>query len=74
MFNGLPWWLSSKESACHAGDACSTRALGKIPWRRTWQPMSQTRGNVLAWRIPQTEEPGRLQGMGLQMSRTQFRD
>ena len=31
----LPWWLSGKESAC------STRFrpwVGKIPWRRKWQP------------------------------------
>ena len=37
---GFPWWLSSKECACSAGDA---RDLGsvlvrKIPWRRGWQP------------------------------------
>jgi len=25
-----------------------------------------TRSNILAWRIPWTEEPGRLQSMGLQ--------
>ena len=30
--------------------------VGKIPWRREWQPHS----NILAWRIPQTEEPGGL--------------
>ena len=26
--------------------------IGKIPWRREWQP------SILAWRIPRTEEPG----------------
>ena len=25
-----------------------------------------THSNILAWRIPRTEEPGRLQSMGLQ--------
>ena len=34
----LPWWLSSKESAC----LCRRRGLhpwvGKSPWRRKWQP------------------------------------
>ena len=25
-----------------------------------------THSNILAWRIPQTEEPGKLQSMGLQ--------
>ena len=34
---GLPWWLSTKESACKAGDASSIW-VGKIPWRRAWQP------------------------------------
>ena len=34
----------------------------KIPWRRNWQPDS----NILARRMPQTEEPGGLQSMGLQ--------
>ena len=34
---GLPWWLSSKESACQAGDAISI-SVRKIPWRRKRQP------------------------------------
>ena len=36
--------------------------VGKIPWRRKWQPTLGT----LAWKIPWTEKPGRLQSMGLQ--------
>ena len=49
---GLPQWLSSKESACDAKDVGDTSSrVGKIPWRRAWQP---TPG-----RIPWTEEPGR---------------
>ena len=41
LFSGLPWWLSGKDSACNAG---SFRRhgfnpwVGKIPWRRAWQP------------------------------------
>ena len=34
-------------------------------WRRKWQPMA-THSSILAWRIPWTEEPGRLQSTGLQ--------
>ena len=30
--------------------------VGKIPWRRKWQPTV----SILAWRIPWTEEPGGL--------------
>ena len=42
------------------------RSLGReISWRRKWQP------SILAWKIPWTEEPGRLQFMGSQ-SRTQL--
>ena len=29
--NGLPWWLSGKESACKAGDAGSVLGLGRCP-------------------------------------------
>ena len=32
--------------------------VGKIPWRRKWQP------STLAWKIPWTEESDRLQSMG----------
>ena len=34
--------------------------VGKIPWRRIWQPTPL----ILAWRIPWTEEPGRLRSIG----------
>ena len=56
---------SGKEPACQ----CSRHKIrgfnpwvGKIPWRREWQPTS-------AWRIPWTEEPGRLQSIGSQRVR-----
>ena len=32
-----------------------------VPWRRKWQPNS----SILTWKIPWTEEPDRLQYMGL---------
>ena len=38
---GILWWLSSKEFACSArgaGDAGPVPWVGKIPWRRKWQP------------------------------------
>ena len=31
MYQGLPRWLSSKESACNAGDAGSTPGSGRSP-------------------------------------------
>ena len=62
----LPRWLSSKESACQKKkkkkeSACQCRRrgfnpwVGKIPWRRKWQPT-----RFLAWEIPWTEEPGSM--------------
>ena len=36
--------------------------VGKIPWRRKWQ----THFSILVWRIPWTEEPGKLQSIGSQ--------
>ena len=47
---GLPWWLSSKESACNAGN------LGLIPGLE--DPLEKgkaTHSSVLAWRVPWTE-------------------
>ena len=35
---GLPWWLSSQESACNARDAGLNPWVGKITRRRKWQP------------------------------------
>ena len=36
--NGLPRWLSGKESACHCKRHRFNPWVGKIPWRRIWQP------------------------------------
>ena len=38
---------------------------GKMPWRRVWQPIP----GFLPGEFPWTEEPGRLQSMGLQRVR-----
>ena len=56
FFQGLPWWLSGKESACNAGDAGSVPELGRSPGGG-----HDNHSSTLAWRIPWTEEPGRLQ-------------
>ena len=36
IIDGLPWWLSGKESSCNAGEPSSIPGL--IPWRKEWQP------------------------------------
>ena len=35
---GLPGCLDGKESACSVRDLSSIPQVGKIPWRREWQP------------------------------------
>ena len=44
--------------------------VGKIPWRRELA----THPSILAWKTPWTEEPDRLQSMGLQKSQAQLSD
>ena len=58
---GFPRWLSGKDSACQSRRHRFNPWVGKIPWRRKWQPTP-----ILAWRFPWTEEPGRLPSMGSQ--------
>jgi len=35
---GLPWWLRGKESACLCRRCQFDPWVGKIPWRKKWQP------------------------------------
>ena len=58
---------SGKESACSAGD---TREAGLIPGSgKSSRVGMATHSSILAWENPWTEEPGRLQPMGLQRVR-----
>ena len=50
-----------KESACSAGDPASV--FGSEDPLAKWMA---THSSIFAWRIPWTEEPGRLQPLGLQ--------
>ena len=64
-----PGGLDGKVSACNVGDPGSIPGLnplvGKIPWRRNWQPTPV----LLPEKIPWMVEPGRLQSMGSQRVR-----
>ena len=53
-----------KESTCNAGDPSSTPGL-----ERSLEKGMSTHSSILAWRIPWTEEPVRLQPMGSQRVR-----
>ena len=54
-----------KESASNEGDPGSIPGLGKIPLEKEMATLS----SIFAWRIPWTEEPGRLPSMELQRVR-----
>ena len=55
---GFPGGSDDKESDCNAVD------LGSIPGLKGYlEEGMATHSSILAWRIPWTEEPGRLQSM-----------
>ena len=58
----LPWQLSGKVFSCNARDTGLIRGSGRSP------------GGGQFSRIPWTEEPGRLQSMGLQRTRHNWSD
>ena len=55
----LPCISDSKGSACNTRDPGSTTGLG-----RSLEKGMAIHSSILAWRIPWTEESGRLQFMG----------
>ena len=59
-----PGGSDSKESACNMGGLGSVPGLGGSPGEGNGNPLW-----YLAWRIPWTEEPGRVQFMGSQRVR-----
>ena len=59
--DNFPGGSDGKESACNAGDW--VQSLGRE------DPLEEgmtTHSSILAWRIPRTEESGRLQSIGSQ--------
>ena len=54
---GFPGGASGKESTCQSGDA---------GWEDPLEKEMATLSSILAWIIPWTEEPGKLQSMGSQ--------
>ena len=61
---GFPSGSEGKEFACNAGD---TRDTDSIPGSgRSLEEEMATHSSILAWKIPWTEEPGRLQSMASQ--------
>ena len=58
---GFPGGSNGKESACNAGDLGSIPGLGNL-----LEKEMAAHPSILAWIIPRTEEPGRLQSTGSQ--------
>jgi len=64
IYLGFSGGSDDKEYTCSAGDLRSIPSC-EDPLEKGWLPNS----SILAWRIPWTEQPGRLQSMGLQRVR-----
>ena len=58
---GFPGGSGGKESACHTGD---------LGWEDPLEQEMTTHSSILAWRIPWTEEHGKLQSKGISESLT----
>ena len=68
---GFPGGSDGKESACDVGDPGSNPGSGRSPGRE--DPLEKevaTHSNILAWRIPWTEEPGGYSSQGHKESDT----
>ena len=61
---GFPDDSGGKEPACNAGDTGSISELGRSPGEGNGHPLQYS-----CLEIPWTEEPGKLQPMGLQRIR-----
>ena len=66
IITGLPRWCRAKESACQ----CKRLGFDLLSWEDPLEKGMATHPSVLVWEIPQTEEPGRVQSMGLQRNWT----
>ena len=62
-FFGLPWWLRQSRICLQC------RRLGFDPWVGNLKKGMVTHSSILTWRIPWTQDPGRLQSLGLQRDR-----
>ena len=59
---GIPGSSAAKYLPVNAGDLGSISRFGEDPLEKGMA----THSSILAWKIPWTEEAGRLQSMGLQ--------
>ena len=60
----FPGGLDGKASVYNAGDLGSIPGLGRSPGEISLENEMAIHSSTIAWKIPWTEEPGRLQFMG----------
>ena len=65
FYIGLPWWLRRVKYLSTMRETW-VRALG---WGDPLEKEMAIHSSTIAWKIPWTEEPGRLQSMGSQRVR-----
>ena len=58
-------WLKKKKKICLPMQETQVQSLG---WEDPLEKEVAAHSSILAWKIPWTEEPGRLQSMGSQKS------
>ena len=68
---GFPGTVSGKESTCQCR---KSKRYWSLDWDNPLEKETATHSSILAWRIPRTEEPGRLQSMGSQRVRHDWSD
>ena len=66
---GLLRWFNGKEST-----SVQETWVQSLDQEDSLEKKMVTHSSVLAWEIPQTEEPGRLQSMGSRKSQTRLGD
>ena len=64
MSGGLPCGAGGKEPARQCG-RCRRRRFDPLGQKDSLEEGMATHSSILSWRIPWTEEPGKLQYMGL---------
>ena len=63
---GLCWWLRCKKKKKKNFLQCRKTRVPSLGWEDPLEKDLATHSSMLAWRIPGTEEPGRLQSLGSQ--------
>ena len=72
-WKGLPRWQEWSRTCLPMQETWETR-VRSLGWEDPLEEGKATHSSILAWRIPWTEEPGKLQSMGSQRVRHDWSD